>query len=235
MCVFGSAVRAETLDYELFWGALPVGSARLLTERGPQVQGTPTVRTVLTVRTNSFIDLFVKVRDRIEGLAAADYSRSYYYEKSVHEGSVRRSFATVFDWNATCAVYTPAAGAVQKVRLAKGTLDPLSVFFGLRTLFDPGQGAQRAWTADGKRLSRLTAMAAGRERLLVDYGEYNATVVDVRMPNIDGVFRTGGDGRFRIWLSPDARKLPVKIAAGVIVAGIEGAMTAELESVGEPQ
>lgn len=218
----------ERILFRLLWGPLPVGFAELTAEP-VFVQGRlDRWEHRLHARSNSFVDLFVKVRDTITGVAGPARNRSLSYGKDILEGDIDRSFRTLFHWDRNEAEFLPDNGRRRRMPLSGDILDPLSVFHHFR---DKGLGVGRVHEArvtDGKRLSTATIRIPARERIKTPDGEVDAYRVEVAMPGIDGIFRMGEEGTFLVWVTADFDKMPVRIESDVIIGGHTGHFTGVL-------
>jgi hypothetical protein len=95
-------------------------------------------------------------------------------------------------------------------------LDELSSLYALRTLaLAPGAEHRLDWHFDPRR-NPVVVRALRREQLKVPAGEFSTVVVEmeVRDPG-----RYGGRGLLRLYVTDDARRLPVRIESQVPVAG----------------
>ena len=88
----------EKMHYTLKWGFIPAGEATLEVHDMEEIQGVEAYHFVMTARSNSVIDVFFKVRDRIDSYADAGMTHSLYYKKDQHEGKTRRDKKVDFDW-----------------------------------------------------------------------------------------------------------------------------------------
>jgi len=88
----------EKMHYTLKWGVMSAGEATLEVHDMDVIQGVEAYHFVMTARSNSFIDVFFKVRDRIDSYADAGMNHSLYYKKDQHEGKTRRNIRVDFDW-----------------------------------------------------------------------------------------------------------------------------------------
>ena len=73
----------EKMYFVLKYGAIPAGEATLEVHDMEEIQGVGAYHFVLTARSNSFIDIFFKVRDRIDSYVDAGMNHSLYYKKDI--------------------------------------------------------------------------------------------------------------------------------------------------------
>ena len=218
----------ERLEYVLRWGPLRVGTAVL--EIQPEIldSGLPGRRFIMDARSNALVDIFFKVRDRVEGVTDQAMTGSFLYKKRLLEGGLKREFTTRFDPQEQRAWYEEEGKPFRVINLVPETFDPLSVFHVLRTAPLPPNGVAEAWVSDGKKLVRMRVTASKEERFFMRGKRYDALRAEVFLPEIDGVFRTGPDSRFFLWVTPEVPRVPLRIRCGLLVGGFRGVMTADL-------
>lgn len=219
----------EKLEYVLRWENVPAGSASLEVLPHTTVNDEPAHHFVMTVRSNKFIDLFYKVRDRIDAYADMEMTRSLHYQKKQHEGRHKRDEIVIFDWQNSQAHYSNFGEKQEPIALLEGSFDPLSAFYFTRTTpFEVDSQIQRPVT-DGKKnvIGRLTVRE--RETITLQNGqEYETYRVEPEMSHIGGVFKESEDARIELWLTADARRIPVRIRSKVVIGHFIG----ELVSAG---
>lgn len=216
----------EELTYELRWGIIPAGKVVLSVLAEEMVDGQAARHFLLTAETNSFVDLFYKVRDRIDGFTDLAVNRSLLYRKRQQEGSTRRDITVVFDWQARTARYSNFGRIKAPIAIRPGTLDPFSVLYYCRLLELDAIDRHTRPVTDGKKeiLGRLTNL--GRVELSLGGTTREAFLLEPEMHHIGGVFEKSREAKIRVWLSADEKKLPLKIESKVVV----GSFVAELVS-----
>ena len=70
------------------------------------------------------------------------------------------------------------------------------------------------------------AVVIKRETIVVESGTYDTYLVEPDLKHIGGVFKKSKNAKLRIWVTADARKIPIKVESEVIV----GSFVAELIS-----
>ncbi len=220
---------SEKLTFRLQWGIIPVGRA-VLESRPASGEGQSLSRLVVTARSNAFVDLFFKVRDRIESLADLSQGRSLWYFKNILEGERERIFEVQFNEDQNLAERLEGGLVSTPVSTPKDTLDPLSFFYHVRGCELRENAAFEAWVTDGKELTLGRVTVLGKERVQTPVGGFEAFRMQVALKNMDGVFRTGERGEFTIWAAPRHGNMPVKIQCALAVGPFTGTMTAILAS-----
>jgi hypothetical protein len=220
----------ERLEYELRWGSIPAGTASLEVQPVETIDGEPVYHFVLTAQSNSFVDVFYKVRDRIDAFADVGMTRSVRYEKKQHEGSHKREELIEFDWKKKQARYSNFGQKKEPIRLMKGSFDPLSAFYYTRTAdLDPEQGPLQRPITDGRKnvIGRLTV--AARETITLANGKtYETLRVEPELKHVGGVFKATQNAKIQVWITDDAQRIPVRIQSKVKIGHFTGELiTAE--------
>lgn len=207
----------EKLSYNIYWTFVLAGSATLETlETGP-VEGREALHFRALARSTPFIDTFYKVRDSIESWVDPAMTHAILYRKDQSEGDYVRNYLVRFDTNGNVA-YRYSKGALKNaVSIPSGTFDPLSMLFLFRTktLY---QGFEFvAPVTDGEKSITGTAKVLRRERIKTPAGEFDTLLVEPDVRNIGGVFRKSPDATLQVWITNDARRIPVRVKSKVVV------------------
>lgn len=217
----------ERLTFQLRWGVIPAGETTLEVYPMEEVSGEQAYHFVMTTRTNSFVDLFYKVRDRIDAYTDAAMTHSVFYKKNQQEGSTKRKVEVRFDWQRQEAFYSNFGLENKSVPLMPGTFDPLSIFYYIRLLDLQEPGLVERPVTDGKKNLIGRARIVKRENVRVAENDYDTYLLEPDLEHIGGVFEKSKDATIRLWVSADERRLPVKIKSKVAV----GSFVAELSGV----
>jgi hypothetical protein len=217
----------EELTFHVRWGMIPAGTATLSVLSGGSTAERQGFHFVATAKTLPFVDLFYMVRDRIDSYTDHHVTRSLLYSVE-KKGTRPKRVEVAFDWERGQATYRENGKARQSIRLLDGAFDPLSVFYAFR-FFDlaPGKVLTAAVT-DGKKCVQGTAKVLARQTVTVPCGTFDTFVVEPDFRDVRGIFEKSRNASFRIWVSADSRRIPVKVESEVIV----GSFVAELVSVG---
>ncbi len=212
----------EILRFELKWSFIKAGEATLEVLPQSNVDGTPARHFRLTARTTSFLDRIYKVRDQIDAFTDPDMTHTLYYRKRQREGKTHRNVVVTFDWDQNLAHYTNFGKARDPLTVQSGTFDPLSAFYYVR-LIDPSAGRtiERPVT-DGKKNVIGKATYVGRETIKVNGRTFDTFLMEPEIKHIGGVFEKSDDARIHIWITADARRIPVRIRSKVIVGSFIG-------------
>lgn len=217
----------EKLTFILKWGKIPAGEATLEVLPIEILNDEPVYHFVMTARTNSFVDIFYKVRDRIEGFASLDMTRSILYKTKQHEGDHKRDILVNFDWKNQQAQYTDRGKTKTPITIAEGSLDPLSALYYTRLAdMRVNKDITRPVT-DGKKNTLGVVRILKRETIEASEVTYDTFLVEPDTKDIGGVFKKSDDAKIHLWLTADKHRIPVKIKSKVAV----GSFVGELVSV----
>ena len=211
----------------LKWGKIPAGEATLEVRPLNTVNGELAYHFVMTAKTNSFVDVFFKVRDKIEGFTDLTMSRSLLYKKKQQEGGYKRDVLVEFDWNAQQAQYTRVDKNREEppIEIPFGTFDPLSALYFTRFVdFQEGSTIERPVT-DGSNTVVGVVKVIKKETLKIDGKPYETYKLQPSTEGIGGVFKESKDAKLFVWVTADERRIPVKVKSKVAVGSFVGELT----------
>lgn len=208
----------ERLKYELKWEFIPAGRASLevLADRRDGRRG---YRFLLRVRSNSFVDLFYKVRERIESLTGAHVRRSLLY-KERNRGSEQKDVVVRFDWENHTAQYANFGKKRDPIEIAPGTFDPLASFYAFRLHDLEGKSSIAFPVTDGKKHFTAKVLIKGTRRIEVGDRSYLTYLIEPEVNYFGGVFAKSEDPKVRLWLTADEHRIPARIEVKVVVGSI---------------
>ena len=216
----------EKLTFQVNWSFIPAGEAVLEVLPVETINGVKSYHFVMTAKTNSFADIFYKVRDRIDAYTDIEMNHTILYKKRQREGRTKRDVIVNFDWKKGEAQYSISGKKRNPISILPGTFDPLAVFYAFR-LHNLKKGIElQIPVTDGKKCVIGKARVIRRERIEVPIGIYDTYLVEPDLEHIGGVFRKSKDAKLQIWVTADNRRIPLRIKSKVIV----GSFVAELIS-----
>lgn len=208
----------EKLTYRLRWEAVPAGEAEMQVMPAAEVNGEPALHFRMTARTNSFADVFYKVRDQVDAYAAADMSRSVLYLQKQREGSYKRDITVKFLWDKGRAQYSNIINGPKKpIIILPGTFDPLSVFYRFRLMSVHEKASLSCPVTDGVKCVVGGAEVIRRETITVPAGTFDTWLVQPELRHIGGVFKKSKKAKLNVWVSADERLIPIRISSKVVV------------------
>lgn len=212
----------EKLTFRLRWSFIPAGEAVLEVLPIETVDGIQAYHFVMTARTNSFVDNFYKVRDKIDAYADTAMTHTILYLKKQHEGSTRRNVTVTFDWDKLQAQYTTLKEQRKPISILPGSFDPLAIFYRTR-LYDLKEKTQIEHpVTDGKKCVIGQAKIVRKEKVKLAIGTYDAYLLEPDLKHVGGVFKKSKRAKIQLWVTADDRKIPIKIKSKVVVGSFVG-------------
>ena len=224
--VFGPG---ERLTMRIHYGAIHAGRAHLAVEPGDG----RSFHFVATAKSEGFFAWLLRFRvdDRTVAEWDPESACSLGIEKHLREGRAERDQRVVIDPLTGHALVEDAKVKEKAFALQPCVLDVLSAFFVLRVRGIAEGEPVRLPVFDNGKSYVLEVRFLGRERLDLPppLGKNVPTlVVEPLLAEGTGLFVK--EGRLKIWLTDDARRIPVRLRARVAI----GSVTAELESYAPP-
>ncbi len=215
----------EQLTFEVRWSFIPAGRAVLEMLPVEEVNGENAFHFVMTAETYPLIDIFYKVRDRIDSYTDTCMTRSFKYKKS-KRGTSKKEVEVFFNWKKGTARYSESDQTGQEISIMPGSFDPLSVFYAFR-LHSLHQGKEiETPVTDGKKCVIGKATVIKKEKIKINGKLYDTYLVEPELKHLGGVFEKTEDAKLRIWVSADDKRIPLRIESSLIV----GSFIAELTS-----
>lgn len=212
----------EKLEFELRWGVIPAGKVVMEVLPIESIDGVPVYHFVLTAKSNAFLDVFYKVRDRIDSYTDTRMSRTLFYKKKQREGSTKKDITVHFDWDNNLAQYTSGNKTKPPVPVKPGAFDPLAVFYYSRFMDFNRKTELQCPVTDGKKCILGRAKIVRREKIRVNAGEFDTYLLTPDLKHIKGVFEKSKDAKIRLWVTADDRRIPVRIQSKVAVGSFVG-------------
>ncbi|HHC25625.1 MAG TPA: DUF3108 domain-containing protein [Desulfobacterales bacterium] len=217
----------EKLTFDLKWTIIKAGEATLEVLPVETVNGVPSYHFVMTAKSTPFLDVFYKVRDRIDAYTDTKMTRTLFYKKKQKEGRTHRDIVVRFDWKKKEAYYSNFGEKRDPLSLLPGAFDPLSAFFYCRFLDMKENTVIERPITDGKKCVIGRVKVVRREKIKLGDKVYDTWLLEPELKHVGGVFEKSRDAKIQLWVSADKRRIPVKIKSKVIV----GSFSAELVSM----
>jgi hypothetical protein len=212
----------EKLTFQLKWTIIPAGESVLEVLPMETINGVQAYHFLLTAKSNSFIDNFYKVRDRIDAYANTEMTHSILYKKKQREGRTHRDIIVNFDWQNNKVQYTNFKDKGPSIDILSGSFDPLSAFYFVRLFdFQEKSTIERPVT-DGKKCIIGKLAIIKRETIKLESGTYDTFLIEPELKHIGGVFEKSKNAKIQLWITADKRRIPVKIKSKVVVGSFVG-------------
>lgn len=208
----------EYFQFAIDWNGLNGGNSLMQVQNIQRVDGRRAYRIVTKAESNSFVSKFYKVRDRAESYIDAESLYSVRFVKTLREGSYKKDIDVRFHQETQKAVYTDGATLDVPARVH----DVLSAFYYVRTQPLPDGGTIVIPTHDNKKSYSMEVKVHKRERIQVPAGTFDCVLVEPLLKS-EGVFRSKGS--IHVWLTDDARRIPVLVRSKVPIGSISVTLT----------
>lgn len=216
----------EQLVYQIRWEAVEAGVAFFDVLSLTTVDRHPCRHFSLKIETSSLVDIFYKVRDKLDSYTDLALSRSMRYTKK-QTGSEQRDILVQFNWEKGTARYSNFNAAREPITIPPGTFDPLAAFYKLRCMDLSNKKEVKFPITDGKKCFMARAKVLGQETITCSKTTYDTFVVEPELIHFGGVFKKSDKPTLRLWITTDERRLPVRIRSKVIVGSIIGELVSE--------
>ena len=207
----------ESLRFSIEYGVIKAGSAWLEVAPMETWHGRSCYHLVSRAESNDFMSSIYKVRDRIDSLIDAEGLYSYRYKKRIREGTYKKDYDVAYD---------PAKG---KARYASGHLydtspwpkDGLAAFYFVRHLpLEVGKDVLIAHHSD-ESSNDIIVKVYRKERVEVPAGKFDCIVIEPVMA-AGSIFKNSG--KLTIWVTDDARRIPVLMKSKIPVGSIDAVL-----------
>lgn len=207
----------EKLIFNLQYGPLQAGSATMSVSGIGRIGTVPCYHFTTYSRSAPFFDNVYPVRDLVESYADTTSLITWRMEKHLREDEYRLDAVVKLDPPRHRAVY----GDGQTIEVDAHVRDPLAAFFYTRTL-PLAVGQTYTLPSHGDRKSYdVVIRVLRREIVKVPRGTYHCLALEPRLKST-GVFRH--TGQMTVWVTDDARHLPVKLSSKVAVGSVVGVL-----------
>jgi hypothetical protein len=187
-----------------------------------------------TMRTTNSFDRIFKVRDSYRTWIDTQGIFPWKFQQIVREGGYSRNFSANIDQKDNVARTTEGSYDVPEF-----VQDVLSAFYYTRARDLSGMKTGASFTLNNfykDKTHELRVIVLGRETVGVEAGTFRCVKVQPLVKE-GGLFKS--EGTITIWLTDDARKMPVKVATKVAIgsidselikySGLKGPLTAKVE------
>ncbi len=209
----------EEIEYRVYWGRIPVGTAVVTTEWNESGDEGPLLAIRVKVDSNRVIETIYPVDIQIESLIDPDTFLPVRFTQNRHEGRRHTHEITKFDHEAGVAHWESLSRDREDTfELEPDTRDLLSFAYYMRKLgFERDERRHFRVMADDK-IYDLWLDAQGDERIrLRHYGRVRSIEVEPEAA-FEGLFVRRG--RMQLWVSDDDRQLMTQMVGSIPVASI---------------
>jgi hypothetical protein len=213
--------QGEHLKYAVSWSGIPVGKASLRVSPVEEVDGREVFRITSKADSIGFMSYFFPVEDRIESIVDANGIFPYQLDVNQRHGQRRARKQIEFDHVARQA--TLVNGGKRSVHeIPAHAQDMLSSLYYFRTLKDLKVGDSVLIDIhESKKTWKTEIQVLRREQLKLPAGSFNTLKLRALF-RFEGLLMTKGDAY--IWITDDARRIPVQLEGRIAVGSIRAAL-----------
>lgn len=205
----------ESMEYAVGYGRLPAGTLEIGIDELDTLDGRPAYHIVFKAASNQAISFLYDINSREESWFDAREFYSLRYRRESTENDETRTKEYVFDQQRQVRIEPD--GDVEPA--SPRAVDQVAMFYYVRLLpLEPGSKFVLRNQADPDD-NPLTIEVLKKERVKVPAGTFDAYVLDLDVRTDGGLFKKGGENR--IWVTTDARHVPVKISSKVGLGSFE--------------
>lgn len=203
----------ESLRFSVQYGFIHAGSAYLEVPEVMQYEGHAVWRLVARAESNGFFDKMYKVRNRIESMWDHDSLFSWRYFEDRHEGHYTANDTMLF---------MPDSGKVhykngQVYSVPPHVQDALSAFYYTRFKPLPIGGSVFFDYHASRKSAPMEVKILGRDEVHTPAGKFKCVMIEPLL-KAGGIFKN--NGRLVIWITDDARRMPVLMRSKVAIGSI---------------
>ena len=216
----------ETLDYEISWGFITAGNARMLIK---ETKNENELEIISLAWNNGAFETFFPVKDTVKSTVTADSLLPKVFNQKISEGSYKRRVKTVYNFAANKASITDTAyknttlkhGMDTTIAISGGERCILSAFYLARTLnLKPGDTAYFD-AIGGVKKYKLKVICHRKETINTALGKKDCLVIEPVIQG-DGLFKA--KGKLTIWLTDDSERLPVLMKSEIAIGSIKASL-----------
>ncbi len=213
----------EELRYVIRWGVVPAGHGTITISNSGREERVYHI--VTTARSNAFVDTFYRVRNRIESFLDLKQQASVGYRKIQREGDHNRDVDLVFDHGENRVTLIRNGKIKREITVPGNVHDPLSAIYYLRTVPSFDHGPVTLNVTDGKKSYQVSVKVLGREVVETPLGFFNTIKIEPSIEDMEIIFEKKRDGKLFIWLTDDARRIPVKMKSELYFGSIQAILS----------
>jgi len=220
--------------YLFFLPSMAAGTADLKMTGGATYQGKDALKIEFSAKSSGTLVKLagVKVDDSFEFIIDPETLRTFAVAKRVREGKRKRNIEVVYFPKSSRLHILELNMAAVPPRVDKdkfveevpfGVQDVFSALYSMRLEKLELDASHKSIVGDNDRVGEVATRVEKRETVKTHLGKYDTWRLNT-VALLGGLFQ--GRGKFRIWLSADDRKMPVKFEAKVKLGKVTGKLTA---------
>lgn len=211
----------ERMDFNVGWEFINAGMATMQVKS----DAADAYRIDTFARTNKFFDIFKKVRDTItsEGVCRRKKMQSTLFDITQNEHTYHSKKSARFLWRENRVTYTQN-DKTDAYDVPAGHLNAIDAFFTVRVIPLKVGDVVRVPVFDSRKKYKVEVHVLKKVRMRAPWGDLVDCIVIEPKLKTEAIFSS--KGKITIWLTDDARHIPLKMTAqirfGHIVARLVG-------------
>ncbi|MBN2108477.1 MAG: DUF3108 domain-containing protein [Deltaproteobacteria bacterium] len=215
----------EKLHYSVYLEEFSLGEVVFYVKPMEKIMTIPAYHFVMTSKTSPLLDSLFMLADRVDSYTDSALKHALLYKE--RHGSAGELDSTVtFDWKKREAHYSLGKKKYRPTPLLPGAFDPLSVLYALRLLDLKGKREVAKPVSDGLHCAVARAKVLGEQKVRAPSGTYDTYLLQPQLAEFSAVFKNISAAMVKIWISADARRLPVRITCEFPVGSLMAELTA---------
>jgi hypothetical protein len=207
----------EKLTYAITWLAIRAGTAIMGVVDGGMAHDRPALKLVTTATASPFVSTFYPVNTSVESLIDAETLTPHRLIFHRREGRRKNDFDVTFHRSSN-TVTSIKDGHAANLTVPADVQDAISSLYYARASLPIRVGSRFVLNVHHDQKNyRLVVVGEGVESVKGSWGETEAIRVLVVMP-FQGIFLN--EGNIRVWLTRDARRLPLMMKAKVLIGTV---------------
>lgn len=211
----------EKLNYKVGYKFITAGTGYFHIKPDPvHTNGRKCYDVQFQVKSLESLEWIYKVRDSYSTLLDVDGIFPWKFEQHIREGNYRRDFVAKFDQVRHKAITKDSVYDVPPY-----VHDIVSAFYYVRTLDLGGMPKDTIFYLQNffdDSTYTLGVRILGKQTVEVEAGKFRCTVIEPLVVK-GGLFQS--EGRIIIWMTDDARKIPVKVSTKVVIGYVSAELT----------
>ena len=210
----------ESMQFAVGWEFVNAGTATMHFSN----QGKDGYRIDTDARTNSFFDMFKKVRDTItsEGVFIKGKPQSTVFLLDQNERKYHAKKRTDFLWKENKVNYTQN-GKTDSYKVPAGHLNVMDAFFLTRTLPVKKGEVLKVPVFDSRKKYEIEVRLLRKETVSTPWGKLVECLVIEPKLKSEGIFTSVGT--MQVWLTNDEHRIPLKMTAKIKIGRIIARLT----------
>ena len=207
----------EQLSYDISWLSMRAGSAMMAVEATAEVNGHPSIKLVTVAQSSPVVTKFYPVINRVESLVNLDTFLPQRMIFRRREGKRKNDFDYTFH-HEEGTVLAVKDGKPDTLPIPSDAQDAISCLYYVRKALPLTPGASLMLNVHhDKKNYKVGVQVEALETLKGPWGKVQTARVLAIMP-FQGIFLN--EGNVRVWFTTDARHIPVRMKAKVVIGSI---------------